>query len=523
MWSSISLTVILGFLTEATATKYCENALLDCPPGRGFSSCYDQTIRECFQKAKVKNPKFYLQTLEPTKEANVPMGKHRVHIPSTALKMSQGEEQYVRVVVTMLDSSYFKPTSTKAVVKSGFILDKSVLVVTAGTRHVQNLTEPVKLLFRPREENDTKQVAITNGQSAACVFWKDSDDGESGDWSTDGCSTHYNGTDYICSCNHLSFFAILVNPTIKVDKKNALNLTKISYGGSALSILFTLISFFLYIRLHRRRPEKALGIHIQLAGAMLLLHQSFLVSSLFLWYNPETASGGLCKAFGLILHWSLLATFSWAALEGFHLYLLLIRVFNIYVRRYVLKISLFGWGFPTLVVAICLTAGVYGKYEANLTDADNQTAIGQMCWISSDAPHGLIASFVTTVAFPCLVVVYNGFMLGRVVCQLWDLRRADYGMEGNRNWKELQKERMTRLWKDAVTVLGLTCLLGLPWGLASLTYISTAGIYVFSVFNALQGFLLFLWCLALRSKSKSKNNSSVRDQLSSQKIINTSV
>lgn len=31
-----------------------------------------------------------------------------------------------------------------------------------------------------------------------------------GYWSTDGCITSYNGTEYICSCNHLSFFAVLV-------------------------------------------------------------------------------------------------------------------------------------------------------------------------------------------------------------------------------------------------------------------------------------------------------------------------
>lgn len=52
----------------------------------------------------------------------------------------------------------------------------------------------------------------------------------------------------------------------------------------------------------------------------------------------------MCRALGLILHWSLLASISWMALEGFHLYLLLVRVFNIYVRRYLLKLSLVGWG-----------------------------------------------------------------------------------------------------------------------------------------------------------------------------------
>lgn len=317
-----------------------------------------------------------------------------------------------------------------------------------------------------------------------------------------------------------------MNPRLAVDEKNALNLTYISYIGSAFTLFFTAISFLLYIRLLRRRPEKAHGIHIQLAAAMLFLHLTFMLCSLLPWFLPEVSSRMLCKPLGLLLHWSLLATFSWTALEGFHLYLLLVRVFNIYVRRYVLKISLFGWGFPTLVVTACGIANIYGKFTVNITDANNQTSTGSICWISQKLPHSLIANYVTSVAFPSLVIVYNASMLGLVVCQLWRLRRADYGLEsGGGGWKSFHKEKLSRLWKDAVTVLGLSCLLGLPWALASLTYIayiSIEGVYVFTVFNALQGFLMFLWCLAVRSKSKSETNSSVKDP-STQKMMDTSL
>uniref|UniRef100_A0A3B4ADZ2 Adhesion G protein-coupled receptor G3 n=1 Tax=Periophthalmus magnuspinnatus TaxID=409849 RepID=A0A3B4ADZ2_9GOBI len=301
----------------------------------------------------------------------------------------------------------------------------------------------------------------------------------SGHWSTDGCRTDYNETNFICRCNHLSFFAVIV---VRLSMYFLLEIGQ-NLAVRCLTFVFCLVWFIInkfFLSSSRRRPEKALGIHIQLAGAMLCLHQSFLVSSLVLWYIPELGNGRLCKALGLILHWSLLATLSWAVLEGFHLYLLLIRVFNIYVRKYVLKISVFGW-------VVCAIADVYGKYTVSIIDADNQTSIGHICWISSSAPHNIIATYVTTVVFPCLVIIYNGSMLGRVVCQLWGLRRADY-MERKHNWKMLQKERITQLWKDAVTVLGLSCVLGLPWGLSSISYISTPGIYVFTVLNSLQGY-----------------------------------
>lgn len=94
----------------------------------------------------------------------------------------------------------------------------------------------------------------------------------------------------------------------------------------------------------RRRPEKAIGVHMQLTVALLCLQLSFLMSSYWAELLEDKEEDWACQALGLFLHWSLLACFSWMALEGFHLYLLLVRVFNIYVRRYLLKLSLVGWG-----------------------------------------------------------------------------------------------------------------------------------------------------------------------------------
>lgn len=75
-------------------------------------------------------------------------------------------------------------------------------------------------------------------------------------------------------------------------------------------------------------------------------------------------------------------------------------------------------------------------------------------------------------------------MLGLVVFKLWALRR-DYG--GSSSWNQMYKENGTRLWKDCATVVGLSCVLGLPWALAATTYISVTGIYIFTIFNFLQG------------------------------------
>ncbi|MED6275751.1 hypothetical protein CHARACLAT_029636, partial [Characodon lateralis] len=269
----------------------------------------------------------------------------------------------------------------------------------------------------------------------------------------------------------------------------------------------------------RRRPEKALGIHMQLSGALLCLHLSFLSCNFWIFLLNEKEDSWVCRGLGLFLHWSLLATLTWVALEGFHLYLLLIRVFNIYVRRYLLKLCIVGWGLPTFFVVICGILGVYGKYTMEIRDSNNHTSTSQICWMSSEFQQRRLVMYIT-LAFLCLVVLYNFCMLLLVVFKIWGLRagRKDYECS---DWKKMNKERGTRLWKDCATVLGLSCVLGLPWGLASLTYATLPGIYLFTILNSLQGVFMFLWSVALTCKSRSENNSSAPDP-SSQKMMTTS-
>ncbi|XP_015258618.1 PREDICTED: G-protein coupled receptor 56-like [Cyprinodon variegatus] len=450
-----------------------------------------------------------------------PTPKHRVRIPSSALRRSRrsGSQNDVVLVASVIGSSFFqqKPRSRgrglipqQPVSMQETVLGDLVLFLKAGTQPVSNLTEPVQLFFK----HDIGE------KSGRCVFWKESDPmHEAGKWSTEGCETTKTDEEFICSCNHLSFFAVLVNPNLKVDESSAKTLSYITYVGSALSAFFAFGSLFIYVHLHRRRPEKALGIHMQLTGALLCLHLGFLSSSFWIYLLKEEQGGWVCRGLGFFLHWSLLATFTWIALEGFHLYLLLIRVFNIYVSRYLLKLSIVGWGFPTLVAVICGSLGVYGRYTLEIRDSNNNTSPSQICWMSSEFQQRHVVSYIT-LAFLCLTVLYNTCMLLVVVFKVWKIRGGQRDYECS-DWKKTNSNKWSRLWKDGTTVLGLSWVLGLPWGLASLTYATLSGIYIFTIFNSLQGVFMFLWAVALSCKSRSEMNSSVRDP-STQKIMTTS-
>ncbi|KAL0187928.1 hypothetical protein M9458_015027, partial [Cirrhinus mrigala] len=91
----------------------------------------------------------------------------------------------------------------------------------------------------------------------------------------------------------------------------------------------------------KKQCEHSVIIHMQLSGSLFLLHFSFLRN---MWFSGQRDIDLVCQALGLLLHWSLLATFTWTAIGCFHLYLLLVRAFNIYIKRYLLKLSLVGWG-----------------------------------------------------------------------------------------------------------------------------------------------------------------------------------
>ncbi|XP_056239784.1 adhesion G-protein coupled receptor G1-like [Seriola aureovittata] len=519
MWITFLLITLVG-LSTTQASNFCEHVLNECHQNNPqWTRCFEDTVRTCTVRNRFISDFMRLKVPSSQEAEASPTPNHRVNIPSSALKKSRGvaTEEEVLLVATVINSTYFKrkrgrtafiPSETEY--SKHTVLGGLVLAVMAGNHPVSNLTQHIKLSFKHSEQVD-------NG---ICVFWQELDY-RTGHWSRDGCETSHSGSEFICSCDHLSFFAVLVNPELSVDKTNSDNLSYITYIGSALSVFFTVISLIIYICLQRRRPEKAIALHMQLTGALFCLHLSFLLCSFWVSLMKENEESLVCKSLGFLLHWSLLATFTWTALEGFHLYLLLVRVFNIYVRRYLLKLSLVGWGLPTLIAVVCGISGVYGKYTLQLKDDKNTSSTTQICWMSSQFPHRLVVSYITTLAFPCLVILYNSCMLGVVVFKLWRVRRSSGGTQSSSVWKKMNKENGSRLWKDCATVLGLSCVLGLPWGLETTTFTSLPAIYVFTILNSLQGLFMFLWSVALSCKSRSENNSSIRD-LSSQKIMTTS-
>lgn len=79
---------------------------------------------------------------------------------------------------------------------------------------------------------------------------------------------------------------------------------------------------------------------MNLSTALLFLNLIFLLDG----WIASFDIGGLCISVAALLHFFLLATFTWMGLEAVHMYIALVKVFNTYIRRYILKFCIIGWG-----------------------------------------------------------------------------------------------------------------------------------------------------------------------------------
>ncbi|XP_050779253.1 adhesion G protein-coupled receptor G3 isoform X2 [Gopherus flavomarginatus] len=321
---------------------------------------------------------------------------------------------------------------------------------------------------------DVGKVGLFKNVSGQCVFW-DTKKGKRGGWNTSGCVTTLRDKETVCCCDHLTFFTLLMSPSLDVTVQMLLTIANVGCGISVVFSAFTIILYFaLRFAYKKFKSNDTAKIHVNLTSSLLLLNLAYLLNR----WIFSLGHLGLCKGIGGFTHYCLLCCFTWMAIEAFQLYLLVIKVTNIYMRHYMVKLCLVGWGFPALVVTITGSMNSYGKYT--ITDMANQPTL-TLCWI--DSAH-LVVHYVTNCSYFGLILLFNTLILVVVAWKLFCLQHATAG-----------KEEKIEAWKGGLTVLGLSCLLGATWGLAFFTYgaMSVPAVYLFTVLNSLQGLFIFIW------------------------------
>ncbi|NXJ13570.1 AGRG3 protein, partial [Odontophorus gujanensis] len=416
-----------------------------------------------------------------------------IQLPSTVFPSPSS--QVVHVVLTVLNVQQLAMFQQEDNQK-GKVLDDTVVGIVMGDGDISGLQDPVKLTFvyqsLPHVSHALPSLSLVRCRlkprlclqnvTPLCVFWEPSK-GQAGGWSSRGCVTQPGVKKTVCSCDHLSFFTLLLNPAL--DRSMAQMLVAVANAGCGVSVAFSIFTFAFYIFLRcnykQFRSEDTLrvnlGLHMNLVSSLLLLNVAFLLNSGL----SSRASPGLCSALGGLTHYCLLCCFTWTALEGCHLYLLFVKVLGTYIHHYLLKLCVIGWGFPALVVVVTGAIGTYGEYS--IWTMDHQTAV-HLCWINSE--H-LLVHYITNCGYFGLIFLFNTVIFGVVAwknCHLW---RSGV-VQGH-----------CKAWKVVLAAVGLFCLLGATWALAFLSYGSSSVpmLFLAAILNSLQGVFIFIWLVVL--------------------------
>ncbi|XP_032572159.1 latrophilin Cirl isoform X1 [Drosophila sechellia] len=303
----------------------------------------DTIIRERSVVQKVKNILLSVRVLETkTIQSSVvfpdtdqwPLSSDRIELPRAAL-IDNSEGGLVRIVFAAFDrlESILKPSydhfdlkSSRSYVRNTAILsndsdvnageiqqrlrilNSKVISASLGKgRHIQ-LSQPITLTL--------KHLKTENVTNPTCVFWNYIDHA----WSANGCSLEStNRTHSVCSCNHLTNFAILMD--VVDEHQHSLftmfdgNMRIFIYISIGICVVFIVIAL-LTLKLFNGVFVKSARTSIYTSIYLCLLA----IELLFLLGIEQTETSIFCGFITIFLHCAILSGTAWFCYEAFHSY-----------------------------------------------------------------------------------------------------------------------------------------------------------------------------------------------------------
>ncbi|KAM8848836.1 adhesion G-protein coupled receptor G6 isoform 2-T5 [Synchiropus picturatus] len=382
-----------------------------------------------------------------------------------------GEENKIRLQFQFFGTSDL--FQDESMINSSWTLNSSIVSASINQTKVHNLDDKVVVTFRHLNPKSLHH-------RVKCVFWDFQINEGHGGWSSRGCVTQSASSNQTsCLCDHLTHFALLLDVSrTPIGETDSYILTIISYLGCGLSSIFLGITLVTYIGFRKLRGDYPSKILINLSAALLGLSLVFLLDG---WLS-SFSNYGLCIVTAASLHYFLLASFTWMGLEAVHMYLALVKVFNTYIPWYLLKFCAVGWGLPLLIVLLVLAIDIdaYGSGVPQEVAVELQSP-DPFCWIQDD-----VFFYVTVVAFVLFILLCNFAVLMVVLVQI---RKTNTNKSSTNSRTNLQ---------DLRAIASLTVLLGLTWAMGFLSFGPgrVVMMYLFAIFNTLQGFFVFLFhCL----------------------------
>ncbi|XP_063542815.1 latrophilin Cirl isoform X3 [Cydia strobilella] len=335
------------------------------------------------------------------------------------------------------------------------VLNSKVISASLGNgRHIQ-LSQMVRLTM--------KHLKTENVTNPACVFWDYTLHG----WSPEGCHVEWTNTTHTgCACSHLTNFAILMDVHgVSIGAKHEMALRLLTFIGCAISAVALLAAIIVFQCFRNMKSDRVL-IHKNLCACLLIAEVVFMCGI------DQTQDRVLCGIIAGLLHYFFLAAFAWMFLEGFHLYAMLVEVFE--PERPRARWYMAGAYLAPALVVLASAAAFPAGYGTP-----------QHCWLSTD--RLFVMSFVGPVA---LVLTANWICLSMVIYMM--CHHSTVSIKA----KENSKLYKIRVWLNSSLVLAF--LLGLTWtfGLLYLNEQTVGVAYAFTILNSLQGLFIFIFhCL----------------------------
>ncbi|XP_056228400.1 adhesion G protein-coupled receptor E1-like [Seriola aureovittata] len=332
-----------------------------------------------------------------------------------------------------------------------------VVTVVVSNPSTQHLSRFVNITLRHLEDTplDTEEPSEVK---YICAYWN-----ERGVWSTDGCyQQSSNDSHTVCTCEHLSSFAVLM---ALYPMEHTFGLRLVSKIGLIVSVLCLILSILTF-KFCRSIQGTRTTIHLHLCICLLVADVVFLVGI------SQTKPVAGCRFVAAMLHYFFLGVFTWMLLEGVQLYRMVVLVFNATIR----PLYLFVAGYVTPLVIVIISA--ISRPQRYGTD--------QYCWLSTE--DGFIWSFFGPV---CFIIILNVYFF---IITVWKLAQKFTSL--NPDLSELHKIKAF-----TVTAVAQMCILGLMWVFGAFQFTNTTTVnikiaYIFTILNSLQGALVFiLHCL----------------------------
>ncbi|KAJ8254233.1 hypothetical protein COCON_G00208450 [Conger conger] len=210
------------------------------------------------------------------------------------------------------------------------------------TKH-RELPEPVNFTMFHKKKFQAGLVT--------CVYWEER--GEETRWSVDGCTASFSNENYtVCSCTHLSTFAVLLQTEEQEEDSSLLEVVNLFCMSVGLAFLTLAILTFLLCTWNPKINNTA---RLHLCICLFLGHLLFLVGV------SRTENAVVCAVIAGMLHFLFLSSFVWMLLETLQLFMLVRSLSKVQVIQKeglrVLYLLLIGYGAPLVVVGV--SAAVY--------------------------------------------------------------------------------------------------------------------------------------------------------------------